>query len=462
MPESADLFAAYEPSAAEPWDVKRVNHLLRRLGFGADADAIDAYLKLSPKDAIDKLFDFDPNVDPFAGLIDQLEGFVRMNDASQVAQWWIFRMINTPHPLQEKIALFWHNHFATAVPKVYNARFMFDQVELFRRKGLGSFRELLVAVGRDPAMLIWLDGKDSRKGKPNENYGREVMELFTLGVGHYSEQDVKELARAFTGWRLEGDKAFFNPKQFDEGEKQILGEKGKFDSESAVDLLLRQAAAPRWIATKLLREFLQPEPTEEQISHYAKRLIDNEWSISATLKELVSSALFVSDAVYRSKIKSPAELCVGAVRAIDGGNGRVNTQFVYEHMVRMGQQLLSPPTVKGWPGDKTWINASTTMLRFNFGQRLASQRDQDFTRRTGFVDWLKKNNISDASSLVDYYAKVLLDGDLAQSTRDRLLEYANLDEKANVRKFDLTERNVETKGKGLLHLMMSMPEYQLA
>lgn len=459
MPE---MFDAFVPADDEPWDVRRVNHLFRRAGFGPDAAAVDANLKLSPKDAIDRLFSFDPSVDPFAGLVEQLEGFVRMNDASQVAQWWIFRMINTPNPLQEKIALFWHNHFATAVPKVYNPRFMFDQIELFRRMGLGSFRELLIEVGRDPAMLIWLDGKDSRKGKPNENYGREVMELFTLGVGHYSEQDVKELARAFTGWRIENDKAVFNPKTFDDGEKTILGEKGRFDSESAVDLLLKQPVAAKWIATKLLREFLHPEPAQEYIDHYARRLIENNWMIGATLKELLSSRLFFSDAMYRAKIKSPAELCVGGVRAIDGGNGRVNTQFVYDHMVRMGQQLLSPPTVKGWSGDTMWINASTTMLRFNFGQRLASQRDQDFTRRTGFVGWLKQNNIVDAESLVDYYARILLDDDLSADARSRFLSYVNLDEKGNVKKFEITDRSVETKGKGLLHLMMSMPEYQLA
>lgn len=457
----ADPFSPFIPSEDVPWDLPRVNHLLRRCGFGPTHEKIDELLALSPAQAVESLFSFDSSKDPFAGMIEQLEGFVRLNDGRQATEWWVFRMINTPQPLQERIALMWHNHFATSLSKVGSATRMLAQIELFRRQGLGSFRDLLISVARDPAMLVWLDGQTNRKGKANENFGREVMELFTLGVGNYTEQDVKELARAFTGWRIEGDASVFQPNQCDSGEKTILGETGKFDSESAVDLLLRQPAAPKFLAARLLREFLHPQPTQDQIDHYAGRLIETKWSIGQVLREMVSSRLFFSEWAYRSKIKSPADLCIGAVRAINAGGGKASTEFVSDNMRRMGQQLLYPPTVKGWPGEEEWINASTVLQRFNFGQRLASQRDQDFTRRTNFTDWLKKHDVKSAEDVIEYYARVLLDGQLTDKQRSDLLNYMNLDEKGAVKPFELNERNVNAKGKGLLHLMMAMPEYQL-
>src|SRR6266480_3107265 len=211
----ADQFSPYVPSEDNPWDLRRANHLLRRLGFGPSFDRMEATLKQSPGEAVDSLLNYDPAVDPFDGMIEQMEGLFNLKTSEDVARWWIYRMIYSPNPTQEKIALYWHNHFATSGAKVENGQLMQRQIELFRHKGLGGFKDLVIEMQRDPAMLIWLDGRTNRKGKPNENFAREVMELFTLGVGNYTETDIKQLARAFTGWQLTQDGARFEPKAFD-------------------------------------------------------------------------------------------------------------------------------------------------------------------------------------------------------------------------------------------------------
>jgi uncharacterized protein (DUF1800 family) len=457
-PQADDLHL-YFPSEAQPFDQRRLNHLLRRTAFGTTpARATDLQGK-NLTEVLDWLFDFDTDQDPFQQLVDQLEGFVNLNQVNSVASYWYYRMLNSPHPLQERIALFWHNHFATAGGKVERGRLMHQQIQLFRKQGLDSFRELLIAVGRDPAMLIWLDGQSNRKGKPNENYAREVMELFSLGIGNYSERDIKELARAMTGWRVQDEEATFDPKQFDDGPKEILGNKDRFDSESAIDVLLKQPACSKFIAKNLLKEFVHPDPTQIHIDHYAKRLVDNDWQIKPVLREMVSSRLFFSDWSYRSRIKSPVELAVGAAQAV---GGKVDTAFLRDSCTRMGQNLLNPPNVKGWEGNEDWINANTVMLRFNFAMQMTAQRQQEFVRKSELDKWLRQTNIKTADDVVTYYTNLMLDGKLNDETKEKLLDFMNRGPKGEKKNFVMSTEMVNTKVKGLLHLMMSMPEYQLA
>ncbi len=409
-----DPYSAFAASAEQPWNTARAAHLMRRVGFGAGFDRIQSLLTKSPQEAIDSLFDFDAENDPLDALAEQLVGFFNPNQINSQQEWWLYRILNTTRPLQEKMALVWHNHFATSANKVQNFPMMANQIALFRKQGLGSFRDLLVAVGHDPAMLVWLDGNTNRKGSPNENYGREVMELFTLGVGNYTEKDVQELARAFTGWHIDGNgeasKGSFNPKQFDDGEKTIFGKTGKFDSESAVDLLLEQPAASRHQARRLLKEFVHPNPTDEQIQHYADRLVAEKWNIKTVLREMVGSRLFFSDWAYRSKIKSPIELVVGGVNEV---GGKASTTFLREQTMKMGQALMAPPNVKGWDGERTWINANTVLLRFNFGQTLSTQRGDYFPRRADVESWLSKHKIKSGQDIVDHFAALFLDGNVA-------------------------------------------------
>jgi uncharacterized protein (DUF1800 family) len=453
----SDPFIEYEPDVSETWDIRKAGHLLRRATFGASHERLDAMLKLSPRQAIDSLFDFDPQVDPFGDMVERMVGLVNLDSADSVQRWWIYRMLYSPQPAQEKLALFWHNRFATSASKVTNGQFMAKQVELFRQQGLGSFRDLAIAVGRDPAMLMWLDGQHSRRGTPNENYARELMELFTLGVGNFTEHDVRELARAFTGWQIRDGKGVLEPKHFDDGEKTIFGATSKFDSESAVDLILKQPSAPNFLARKLLREFVHPHPTDEMIDHYAGRLVEHQWQIKPVLKELFASRLFFSDWSYRSRIKSPAELAIGGSIAV---GGKVNVQFVRDSMNRMGQSLLFPPNVKGWDGEEAWINANTVLVRFNYGMALATQRE--FARRTDVEADLTRRGITEPDAIIEHFARVLLDGNLPQEARSKFLDYMARGEKGEVRYFKLNPGTVNSKVRGLIHLMMATPEFQLA
>ena len=459
LPENP--FAPFVATDVEPFDQRRLCHLLRRASFGPTPKRLAEMKGKTVAETIDWLLEFDPADDPFASMVDGLEGFVNLTQSGSVASYWFYRMLNSPHPMQERMALFWHGRWATGAGKVENGRLMHRQIQTFRQLGLGSFRELCIAMGRDPAMLVWLDGRTSVKGKPNENYAREVMELFTLGIGNYTEKDVQELARAFTGWKVNGEteEATFNAKQFDDGEKEILGQKGKFDSESAVDVLLLQPIASKHLSRNLLKEFVHPAPADEHVEHYAKRLIAHDWNVKRVMREVLASRLFFSDWAYRARIKSPVELAVGAALAM---GGKVSTDFLRESTTRLGQNLLNPPNVKGWPGDQMWINSNTVLLRFNFAMQMATQRQREFVRKSEIDTWIEENKIKSADNLIDHFAAVLLDGELPADAREKFLDYMNRDSKNATKQFKMSADMINTKVRGVLHMMMTMPEYQLA
>src|SRR5438067_3369148 len=259
--DSRRAWEPYKPSAAQPWDLKKVGHLYRRAAFGATWDELQAGLKDGPEKAIDKLLKGGPGQEEFDRETGQLADSIRKaNNGQQARAWWLYRMLYSPHPLREKMTLFWHNHFATSNAKVNNAGSMLGQYELMRRHALGNFRPLLQEMSRDPAMMVWLDTSLSKKGMPNENYARELMELFSLGIGHYTEKDIRVAASAFTGWAVEAGKAVFNPAQHDDGDKTVLGRKGKWTGADIVRICLEQQSTPDFIAGKLYR-FLISETT---------------------------------------------------------------------------------------------------------------------------------------------------------------------------------------------------------
>ncbi len=358
-------------------------------------------------------------------------------------------MLDTPRPLQERMALFWHNHFATSTGKVHQSALVSRQIDIFRKLGLGSFRDLLQAVTRDAAMLLWLDGSHNKRGHPNENYAREVMELFTLGIGHYTEKDVQELARAMTGFQVLDESVEFFKAAFDDGEKTILGQRGKFNDESAIDLLLKQSAAPRHIAHKLLKEFVHPQPMAEHVEHYAQRLVDHRWEIKPVLKEILTSRLFFSDYAWRAKIKSPCELVIGSMLALASQR---DTLAARDAMNNMGQTLLAPPSVKGWDGEDVWINANTVLQRYNFALDLVLKQEP-----AKLLSELEKKDVRTPERLVDEFASRLLDGKLSEAMRGKFVQYLN-----TPKALKLTTGSVEAQVRGMVHLMMCTPEYQLA
>jgi uncharacterized protein (DUF1800 family) len=447
----------FVPTATDAWDLAKIGHLYRRAAFGASWKQLQAGLKQKPADLVDKLLDYDPANDPFNALLESLTGLFDIRDQRSVQAWWVHRALNSPQPLQEKIALFWHDHFATSAAKVSQDDLMHKQIELFRQQGLGSYRTLLRAIVRDPAMLVWLDGRESKKRKPNENFSREMLELFALGVGHYSETDVKELARCFTGYSLRDGAAFFNPAEFDAGEKTILGQRGAFNDEKAVDVLLAHPAAARHLARKLLFEFVHPSPEPALVDTVAAMIVAQDWEMKPVLRTLLESRLFFSSYAYRSRIKSPAELALGL--AITMG-GKIKTQFVRDQMNRMGQSLLYPPNVKGWDGHEAWINASTYLVRMNYGWMLCQQRLQEFAERGSLQDMIK-DAADTPDKTVARLVDLLLDGQCSEPQRRTLTAY--LTEGAIGKNLAYNPRQENSRAvRSAIRVITAMPEFQLA
>jgi hypothetical protein len=445
---------------------RATGHLLRRAEFGSRPERLDAYKELTPQQRVDDIFDFDPKSD-VGGLNQFLDNAKSLFDIRRnppmVAEWWFHRMVNTPFPLQERIAVFWHDHFATSASKVGRSDWMADQIELFRTDGLGSFRDLLVKVGRQPAMLRWLDGNNSHKSNPNENYGREILELFAVGVGNYTEKDVQELARAFTGWQINGSSSRFHKERFDDGDKTLFAgkpyeTKAKLDSESAVDAILKHPESARFIGRRLFQTFVHPEPTQEHVDHVAGRLRHHQWHVGNVLKELLKTRLMHSDWAYRSRIKSPVELVVGACYAT-GATPRA--QYLREACARMGQSLLYPPNVAGWDGGQTWINATTVIERFRFGMNLGQHGFNEFVG-SELRTFLTENDITTATGIIDKMGNLMLDGEVRPELRGRLLDYFARDSENKPTDFKLDGRGYSHKVRGGIQILASTPAYQLA
>lgn len=307
----------------------------------------------------------------------------QMREGLELKTWWMREMIESPTPLQERMTLFWHNHFATSQQKVVRSQAMWHQHQLLRTHALGNFRTLLHAVAKDPAMLVYLDGANSRKEAPNENFAREVMELFTLGEGTqgggYTEQDIKEAARAFTGWSIDRNDFHFRYRPFfhDGGIKTVLGRSGYFDGDAVLDVMLEQAAASRFIVTKLWKEFVSPAPEAREVERIAQRFRHSGYDIGAVVSDLLMTDAFWAQANRGSLVKSPVDLVVGTVRQFGFSYTEV-MPFVLK-TAQLGQNLLVPPNVKGWPGHTDWINATTLLERKRFTEqifRATERRDE--------------------------------------------------------------------------------------
>jgi uncharacterized protein (DUF1800 family) len=436
----------------------QIAHLLRRAGFGASESELDEYTALGFAGAVERLLNPEQVDDSTAeSLIAPLAIDPTASDArrkiEQVKFWWLSRMLYTRRPLQEKMVLFWHTHFATANSKVNNAALMQQQMQLFRDAGRGNFETLLQRVTRDPAMLIWLDNRLNRKGAPNENYAREVQELFTVGIGNYTEQDVKEAARAFTGHTLDRTQHYtFNANQHDAGDKTFQGQSGRFDADDILAILVRNPATARFISTKLFSFFVYENPDPSTIDRLAGTFTSTTFDIRSVLRDIFNGPEFLSPQAYHAQVKSPVDLVVGSIKSLNVQNVGPDVTQVLR---RMGQDLLNPPDVSGWKGGAAWINASTLFERFNWGLRLSTGRDAAKPYFTDVGGQIQARGISTVDGLVDYYLGTLVDGDATDEARQALVDYLNgaaLDDSAAV----------DLKARGLVHLAMAVPTYQLA
>ena len=277
-----------------------------------------------------------------------------------IQQLWLERMVASPDVFAERLTLFWHGHFATSNAKLQNPKLMWQQYELLRRQGGGSFGALLKAISRDPAMIRWLDGNSNRKGHANENYGRELQELFTLGIGNYTEEDVREAARAFTGWGSRGLTYVYREDLHDAGEKTLHGKTGPFNGDDVIDILLGLEAASQHLATHLLTHFVHPAPSKDDIDWLARVLRDTQFDMRASLAQLFVAPAFLDARNERALVRSPVEFVVAIWRALDL---RAVPAWIHGSLDRMGQILFRPPSVKGWTQGSGWLTSGGVIER---------------------------------------------------------------------------------------------------
>lgn len=569
------------------WNRERATHLLERAGFGGTPEEVRALAALTPEQAVQQLVDYrtvdnshlqpfdasdlwDEGLDPFPvsrpattdlaktrgealGVQIKPEGNRPMQpvvnkffywlrasrlETNRAGYWWAGRMLATNRPLEEKMALFWHGHFATSEEKVRDYRKLLLQLDLFYRYGTGNFRDLLIGVAQDPAMLAFLDAGVNVKGAPNENFAREIMELFTMGVGNYSEQDIREAARAFTGWNYDDLKFVVNRDQHDDSEKTVLGENGRLDGVQVIDIILAHPVTADYIASKIYRFFVREEVTPEMRTQLGAVLRQNDYEIAPLLRTIFLSRDFYSIASTGTRIKGPVELVVSTYRKL-GLKEMPGVPDFNDITAALGQQLFRPPTVAGWPQGRSWITPGLLIERGNFARdvlfpdityiptdrypsyltgdeiravheriglgyditsatkpanvamaggdgmamsSMLADRDEDFNTRYGsYRGWqmavervkpiprtfarldlsgmIEAQQLADTTQVVDYLLARFLRVPIDTQRRAQLIDF--LDRELGTHEIARAQSYMEEPLRMLVHLILSMPEYQL-
>lgn len=468
-------------------DRDKVAHLLRRFGFGASEAELDYYVADGVKGAIDKLLNpeqvEEAPMPPITGF-ENSKGNVPM---PAVQAYWYLKLITTRRPLQEKMAIFWHDHFATSAAKVTQSPMMYGHIDTIREGALGSFHQLLLDVSKNPGMIFWLDNQENVKGKPNENFAREVMELFTLGIGHYTEKDVQEAARAFTGWayrrgrrpaegemeELRGPEFVFNQRLFDDGEKTVLGKTGAFKGEDILEMLANHPQTARHLATKLWTFFVYPDPEKAVVERIATAFIRGGLQIKPLLRAIMESPEFFSEKAYRKIVKTPIDFTVSTMRQLGIGSIFIDTLkadearavqamrgtagAVQQANKSMGMDLMYPPDVAGWEWGSNWITSATMVERIAWADRLFGQV-QAGNRKAQIKLPLSRMMAFDSNP--DVFVDQLLsifDAKLAAGKRDTLLKAAREASEGMV-----TEKNANAVASRVCRLIFGAPEFQFA
>ncbi|GCE13328.1 DUF1800 domain-containing protein [Tengunoibacter tsumagoiensis] len=464
----------------------QVGHLLRRAGFGASPQEVKEYSALGYQGAVDRLLNSSQDSD--AELENRLKGLnIDLNQPREQQRWWLLRMIYTNRPLVEKMTLFWHGFLTSSYTKVGGKQYytrMITQNNFLRSHAFDSFDTLLLGITADPAMLVYLDLTKSRKNAPNENYARELMELFTLGLGKYTQQDVYEAASALTGWHVSKDQtgSQFVAADHNTAEKTYLGQKGNFDYKDVIRILTNHPDTPWFVCKHLFTFFCYENPSQNDLKPLVDSYNQSNHNMGAVMKTLLLSPQFQSDKAYRSRIKSPTEFVVGIQRALGiqgNGNG------LPAEVMSMGQELFNPPNVAGWPADKVsayWLNSGTWMARLNYINLVLMGTKAKNVSYPG-LDLQKLVNdqhISTPEQFVDYFSSFLLDGRLDAGRKSELVSYFTTSLQSGTQATTAVSTKAGKKGKtepqitlgngksypisnvrGALYLLLSLPEYQL-
>ena len=491
------------PLPESKWNEATAAHLLNRAGFGATPNEIETARQKGLTGTVHDLVEVKADAASvpapawahprniraqrmeIKAAKDSGENFrskireVRMMEGDEMIdlrRWWLDRMLNGPAPLLEKMTLFWHGHFATSIQKVRDAYWMWLQNDTLRRNALGNFANLVKKISRDPAMMIYLDLQQSRQEHPNENWARELMELFTVGIGNYNEQDIRESARAFTGYRIDftTQQFRFAPFQQDHGPKKFMGRSGNLNGDEIIDILVSKPACAQFIGRKLWRFFAEDEPPPAIVDSVAATIRQHNFEMRPVLRAIFGSSEFYSDRAMGSQIKSPVQYIVQTSKML---NAPAPPPLAAQNAMRqMGQILFAPPNVKGWDGGKQWISTSTLLFRYNFANYLINgdailpanvrqpqqRADVGFGRAAQYAEQIKRDPIDVAKlvpanlrakprDVVDLLAKRFFQTRPAQKEMDAFVQLLES------RGPDITDANLRE----VIHLMMSTPQFQL-
>jgi len=433
---------------AIPWNEENAAHLYRRAAFGGTSAEIAQAVRDGLEGAVEKLIDYSATSNADLDRRIDNEHFYLLADGklSDLARWWLLRMIYTARPLEERVTLLWHDHFATAYTKVLHIGWLKGENETLRSQGFGTFRSLITAVAQDPAMQYWLDQYISTRTNPNENFGREFLELFTLGVGNYAESDVLATAKSFTGWSTNGTTStfLFNPDEHDFGPKTFLGRTGNWDGNDIIRMTCSELAHGRRIAAKVFSYFAYDNPEPEVVDRFARIYLDADTFLPALVRAILTSPEMYSPTALWGKVKSPIDHAVMASRQL------LLTEDVpatFNYLTQGGQTPFDPPDVSGWPGGVSWISPGALLNRMNFAD--AATRAFDPAR---FTDG---DNVATPEAMVDVYLRRLGPVPVPAETRATLIHYFAPDGGMP------SGRTSMTRQRGLARLILSLPEWQM-
>ena len=469
-------------------EIELMGHLMRRAGFGATPEELGARASKGYEATVDELLDPDsrgiPAVDESI-MVRYLPMLVHGSANPKLAQGnLIYRMITTKRPLEEKMVLFWHQIFATACSKLDNTNQLTAQMALFRRDGMDNYRDLLVELAKNPAMIFWLDNQENHKDAPNENWGRELLELFSMGQGNYTEQDVKECSRAFTGWSI----AYpiprlpygrfpwyfeYKPEDHDNGEKVFLGHRGNFNGEDIVDIIVKKPATARFIARHLYNFFVDdevPVPSWKEvppkdpaaIQAIAEAFVESNFDLRSTLRVIFNSDFFKDEKVWFSKIKSPVEVVVGTLRLVgDYQTPKPGITEIAQASGFMGQDVLDPPSVEGWHTGQEWINSGSLLVRINFVADRVGNIDLPGVK--SIITQLSSRESVSAEEFVDTCLSIMGVGRLLKETRSELVSHVGgPTTRIHRGATEEEQREFARQACTMLQLIVSTREYQMA